>query len=170
MLLEDKCYLHEGVMSRLLAYKEVDPVSGCWNWTKRRDKYGYGKISLKRKQKAATGNITQTSETVIRVVYTMFKGSIGAGLVVRHTCDNSSCINPDHLIIGTPKDNTQDAVKQLRHVHGTRHHLCVLDEDKVRSIRLLLPSTSDTDIADMYGISPGNVWFIRRGRIWKHVK
>jgi len=49
-----------------------------------------------------------------RVTYQIFKGAIPDGLVIRHTCHNHSCINPDHLILGTQKDNINDCIKAGR--------------------------------------------------------
>ena len=51
-----------------------------------------------------------------RFMYTLSKGEIPKGLVVRHTCDVKQCINPDHLIIGTHKDNYNDYMTR----HGNR--------------------------------------------------
>ena len=52
----------------------------------------------------------------LRYIYQMFKGEIPSGLVIRHTCDNKKCINPDHLILGTYKENTQDYMERQYNV------------------------------------------------------
>lgn len=51
-----------------------------------------------------------------RVAFSLFKGELKKGLYVCHTCDNVSCVNPDHLWLGTPKQNKVDSVKKGRSV------------------------------------------------------
>lgn len=57
------------------------------------------------------------------------------GLLVRHACDNPRCINPEHLVLGTPQNNSDDMVSRGRSLKGTKHKLAKLDADKVRYIR-----------------------------------
>ena len=52
------------------------------------------------------------SKPLHRAVYAMVHGAIPKGLVVRHTCDNTLCVNPKHLIIGTQLDNIRDRVER----------------------------------------------------------
>jgi hypothetical protein len=75
---------------------------GCWIWTGA-IRNGYGCLKVNRKTIDAH-----------RLSYKVFKGPIKEGLLVCHTCDTPSCINPDHLFIGTPKDNFNDALKKGR--------------------------------------------------------
>jgi hypothetical protein len=49
-----------------------------------------------------------------RVSYEMYVGPIPAGMLIRHNCDNRKCVNPDHLLPGTCKDNTQDMLARNR--------------------------------------------------------
>lgn len=55
-----------------------------------------------------------------RLSYQIFKGVIPAGMIVRHTCDRRACVNPDHLVLGTHGDNTQDKVERGRVLRGKR--------------------------------------------------
>lgn len=169
MNMTEKVHLDDSVLNRIQQSVTIDSATLCWNWNKRLDQYGYGKISVRRKVPHLTGNKKWSSETTIRVVYTLYKGDIPDGYVVRHTCNNRRCVNPDHLVVGTIKDNASDMVKANRQCKGTNQHLSVLNEEQVREIRKLLPLYSNRKIAHMYGCNDGTIWFIRKGITWKHV-
>ena len=72
-------------------------VDTCWIWQKQLDYSGYGRIK---------GN--PLGMRAHRVSYQLFKGLIPADLILRHTCKHKACVNPDHLVLGTHKDNAQD--------------------------------------------------------------
>ena len=55
------------------------------------------------------------SDTIARHYYRHYNGEIPDGLVVRHTCDNTQCINPNHLLLGTHADNVRDKMERGRH-------------------------------------------------------
>lgn len=102
----------------------VEPRSGCWLWTGLLNRRGYGRLD------------TSTSWNLAhRVSYEMHVGKIPKGLFVCHHCDVRHCVNPKHLFAGTPKDNTQDAVKKGRNTFGLRHPKTKLTKDAVLFIR-----------------------------------
>jgi hypothetical protein len=83
------------------------PEIGCWIWLGAIKSYGYGSIKYRNKDMRAN-----------RVSWLAFKGEIPKGLCVLHHCDNPACVNPDHLFLGTLKDNMQDCIKKGRRHHG----------------------------------------------------
>lgn len=91
------------LLERLLTYREFDPVTGCWLWTKARGKKGYGQIWVDGK-----------TARVSRVAFVVFKGAIPDGLDVLHSCDNPPCFNPEHLFAGTQSENVKDSVRKGR--------------------------------------------------------
>ena len=93
----------QSVMERLERYSEVNETTGCIEWTKGKDQYGYGRISVGQRRLGAH-----------RVAYAMQVGPVPKGKVVMHSCDNPKCINPKHLSIGTPKENVHDCIAKGR--------------------------------------------------------
>jgi HNH endonuclease len=83
--------------------QRIQKTANCWHWLGSLDSGGYGQIWL-----------DNTSNKAHRVAYTLYKGVFKDHLLVRHTCDNRVCVNPSHLILGTHKDNSQDAVARGR--------------------------------------------------------
>ncbi len=80
-----------------------EPNSGCWLWTAYVDRDGYGNITINRKPTPAH-----------RASWELFKGTIPKGLLVCHKCDTPACVNPDHLFLGTHKDNIRDSFAKGR--------------------------------------------------------
>lgn len=77
----------------------------CWHWLGSRDKHGYGRIFVKDRVHLAT-----------RVSYLLEHGELPQELCVCHRCDNPSCVNPQHLFLGTHRDNTHDMIRKGRRV------------------------------------------------------
>ena len=80
----------------------VDKGSGCWLWLLSKA-FGYGNFKVNGKTKRAH-----------RVAWEEFNGPIPEGMNVCHTCDNPSCVNPEHLFLGTQYDNLQDMKQKGR--------------------------------------------------------
>lgn len=78
--------------------------TGCWNWIGHIDAWGYGRIRWNGRCALAH-----------RESYCEFVGAVPSNQVVRHRCDNPSCVNPEHLEPGTHADNTRDCIERGRH-------------------------------------------------------
>lgn len=84
-----------------------EPNSGCWLWMGGLRPPGYGQIMK-------TG--FPTSAFAHRVSWELYRGPIPDGMIVCHKCDTRSCVNPDHLFLGTNLDNTRDCISKGRHI------------------------------------------------------
>lgn len=111
---------------------------------------------------------------VHRLSYQMFKGEIPEGLIVRHTCDNPSCWNPEHLLVGTQADNTNDMISRNRNTNGCLGELNVnakLNGNKVKEIkRLLKHGVTQKVISEKFLVSNQLISCIKTNKIWKTVE
>ena len=146
-----------GIAEMLEARSIPEPNSGCLLWTGHVDVYGYGVLK--------TGGRPQKAH---RLAWQEVRGPIPEGLCVCHKCDVRSCINPDHLWLGTQAENTHDRQRKgrQRFAHGETHYKSRLTLDDVRAIRA--SSESQRALAKRYGVHFGTINDIIWNRRWKH--
>ncbi len=100
-----------------------------------------------------------------RYIYSLLHGEIPPGMIVMHTCDNPRCINPDHLKLGTHKDNMLDKVKKGRSKNISQH---VLTIDEICYIRFESKETTRA-LALKYGVIEQTIRYIRQNKTHKNI-
>lgn len=103
-----------------------------------------------------------------RYTYQLFKGNFDEELIVRHTCDNNLCINPEHLILGTDDDNVRDRVERNRSAIGVDNGRSKLNEDDVRFIRKC-QDKNNTELGKMFNVDRKSIRNVKDFITWQHV-
>lgn len=145
----------------LALHTDVRAEQECWLWTGSQQN-GYGSLKFGSRV---------TSFRAHRVAFELAYGISTEGLFVCHSCDTPLCVNPNHLFLGTPKDNMTDKVSKGRHSHGENHGGSKLSESDVREIwRQFKSGIRQAQISRNFGVTPTTVNDIIRGRRWLHLK
>ena len=129
----------------------------CWHWMASTSAYGYGQFRLSGRTLLAH-----------RVSYKLTHGTLRSDQIVCHKCDTPSCVNPNHLWLGSLGDNNADRHAKGRSSGGaqagSRNPMARLTDDEAREIA---ESTGPLkEVAAKYGIPFQTVSGIRRGRLW----
>lgn len=128
-------------------WEKVEKTDGCWLWTGAMLKTGYGSIRVEGKAQRAH-----------RVAYTLEVGKIPEGMPLRHSCDNPRCVNPSHLIPGTKRENTKDAIERGQHVCGERHYQAKISNHAVVAIRAAISAgVPGKFLAKQFGVSQSTI-------------
>lgn len=131
--------------------------SGCWLWTGAiNPANGYGYLGIDGKTHSAH-----------RFAYRAFVGEIPDGLFVMHKCDVRECCNPDHLMLGTHRDNMRDMLRKRRYPTGDKHYNTKVSDASVVDIKRRKQAGESADVlAAEYGVSKYTIWGIVSGK-WR---
>lgn len=143
----------------------LNPSTWCWEWQGVKDRDGYGQFGYENKivlvHRLAYQFYYQCSEEEMK------------GKIVMHICDNPSCVNPDHLKLGTQKDNVQDCVQKGRRANqkGQDNFNAKLTQYQVDKIRELASfGMSQEQLAKMFNVSRRTIHNIRNYKSWNHTQ
>jgi len=143
-------------------WKKVTKTDTCWLWTGSIGNTGYGQLRVNRKTVRAH-----------RVSWELHNSKILSGMCVLHKCDNPPCVNPDHLFLGTHKDNASDREYKERgnHARGSAVGISKLQDWHVVIIRKMLASDLWTgkSISELFAVNNRSISNIKNNRTWKHI-
>lgn len=159
-------------------WSKVRKGPDCWEWLAARGKnpsgsLGYGQFSI-----GSRVDKDRRMHAAHRVAWSITNGEIPVGLNVLHRCDNQACVNPEHLFLGTQRDNVSDMIAKgrKRPAVGDRHGSAKLTEDQVRKIRQEYTRGTSRfnpgnkrELAIEFGVRPSTITDVAL-RGWSHVK
>lgn len=136
-------------------------TDGCWIWVGARKPSGYGNFYLNGRYLGSH-----------QAAYLLHIGPIAGGLYVCHRCDNPSCVNPEHLFLGTPSENQADMAVKGRAVGiregGERHPNSKLTKEAVALIREKRKEGALLkELAAEFGVSESNISVICSSKGWR---
>ena len=129
----------------------------CWGWNGATTHNGYGCLNIDGRYWRAH-----------RYSWTLHNGPIPKGRVVMHSCDTRDCTNPEHLRIGTQRENIQDQIDKGRWLCGEDAGRAKLTEQQVRMMRR--SNLPHTHFAKLFSVHPSTIYSARIGRKWSSVE
>jgi HNH endonuclease len=146
--------LYPGLAERF--WQHVQRGDGCWLWTGRIGRKGYGVLDA-----PMPGRKRWRPHTASRLSWEIHFGPIPDGMDVLHHCDTPPCVRPDHLFLGTDVDNRRDQVAKGRHAkrlpRGADGNNAKLTTEQVQHMRAIRAETGRcyASIAAEFGVSDG---------------
>lgn len=140
----------------------TDYENECWEWQAGKDKDGYGRFSITHSKPYRSH----------RFSYEYYFGAIPDKMLVCHTCDNPSCVNPHHFFIGTNADNLQDMSNKGRSTFGEKDGNSVLTNAAVTDILEGVISNkyrTVNDIMSIYNVSRPTIHRIFNKESWRNI-
>lgn len=136
----------------------INKDGDCWEWMGSKFRDGYGQFHAANRNRRAH-----------RYSYELYVGPIPADLCVCHRCDNPSCVDPEHLFLGTNQENATDRQMKGRtsRPYGLWHGSAKLTPEKVQEIRS--SRKTGAQLAREFSVSEALICNVRKGRAWPHI-
>ena len=138
-----------------------EPTTGCLLWLNATNPDGYGNVM-----------VDSVKWLAHRAAWTVHRGPIPSGMLVLHKCDTPQCLNPDHLFLGTSRDNVIDKVRKGRHGHhglyGEKARDAKLTNEQADDVRRKYANGGHThrSLAAEYGVAHNSIGRIVRSQAY----
>jgi hypothetical protein len=145
-------------------WTKVKKSEACWLWT--------GVTTLTTVGGHGRLRVGNTMVATHRLSWVFAYGPVPHGLNVLHKCGVPACVRPDHLYLGTQRENTRDSITAGTYHRwvGQSHPRAKLTDEDVRIIRARhAKGERGVDIIRDYGVTPALIYQILRGEVWKHI-
>lgn len=159
--------LTKSLIKRFWSNVDVGKKDDCWEWTGSLDAYGYGQIS--------EGNKTNKKNYKAHRLSWMIRfGEIPENMNICHKCDNPSCMNPNHLFVGTQEDNLRDCREKGRarggSMPGEKNPNSKLTERQVKDIRNRYKQGGiyQRQLGAEFGVSQAQIGLIVNRKSWRN--
>ena len=151
-------------INRMIKYTPKKSKAECWNWQGHCNKKGYAMLSI--------GGRKGLYARVSRLAYYFEYGPFDESLKACHTCDNPQCVNPNHIFLGTSKDNTDDMYKKGReslppNFYGEEVKTAKLTEEQV--LEIYNSNLNTRELSELYNVSATQIHRILTGKSWAHL-
>lgn len=149
------------ILERFFSKVQVSP-NGCWEWVGAVSGNGYGNFYVEEGRWSPAH----------RFIWETAHGKITDGLLVCHTCDNKTCVNPAHLFLGTHEDNMKDMNYKGRRASGSSvasygNAKITRDEAEEIRIRYLSGGITQRELSEHYPVTQQQISRITRNVEWK---
>lgn len=170
--------LKSKAIRRFFSGIKKNSITGCWEWSRTKNNFGYGMMG-----------VSTDAILVHRYSWMHHYGEIPDGLIVCHKCDNPSCANPEHLFLGTHKDNVHDKISKGRDNYRRKtlrakrvpkvkepskarsRSDTKLTPGQVKEIKFLLRGgVKQAHVAKKFSVSRTTILFIKQGKMWRHIE
>ena len=143
---------------------DITEANKCWEWQAAKNSKGYGNVRI--------NNVYYHAH---RVAWILTNFTPPPGYTVMHICDNPSCCNPSHLVLGTTQANNCDKLIKNRGKGpanpkaGEENHNSKLTSADVAMIRKLYPEKNQYQLAEQFNVTQSTIGAIVRRKTWRHV-
>lgn len=139
---------------------DVRGFDECWEW----------KASYRCGRRYGCIDVEGKSQLAHRVMWMLYYGKIAKGMCVLHKCDNTRCVNPNHLWLGTQADNAQDRGAKGRAALGERCGMSKLTVQDAKAIRTRYHNGERQQaLATEYNVDDSTISDIVTRKTWRHV-
>ncbi len=144
-----------------------DSATGCMLWTGAKSPFGYGRFRTTKRDLLGVRKVSMAH----RFAWERINGSVPAGLILRHKCDQPSCVNVAHLSIGTHADNSADRDSQGRQARGETIDNSKLSSSEVLTIRGAWNSgvVNKGQLAKAFSVARSTIHSIVTRETWVHI-